>query len=188
MNNKILVLVGFSGAGKDAIAEKLNKECELNFVTSHSTRPMRDYESQGNPYWFTDKETMLKYEADGSLIECRKYETLVNGKKDLWYYGVHNDEIQDDKSYVVVLDILGVKEFKEYFGDRVVAIFIRVPDDIRENRAKLRGSFDKTEWDRRLEDDKKQFSQEDIDNECDHLVENINLAEAIKEIVSYINP
>jgi guanylate kinase len=186
MSNKILVLAGFSGAGKDAIADALHNDHGKNFITSHTTRPMRDYESEGKPYWFIDKETMLKYEADGSLIECRIYETLVEGKKDTWYYAVHESEVQDDKSYVVVLDMLGVREFKEYFGDRVTVIFVTVPDDIREERAKLRGSFDKTEWDRRIADDAKQFTQKDIDEECDLVVQNINLEDCIKEIINYI--
>lgn len=185
--NKIIVLLGHSGAGKDAIASKLHLEHSYNVITSHSTRPMRDYESQGNPYWFTTKDKMLEYKEDDKLIECREYNTLVNNKLDTWYYAVHKDEVKEDKSYVVVLDMLGLKEFKEYFGTRVIGVFINVDDEVREKRAILRGSFDKIEWDRRLVDDKIQFSLNNIESNCDMIVNNINLDKTTNLIINSIN-
>lgn len=175
--NQIVVLAGFSGAGKDTFAEILKEE-GYNFIVSHSTRPMREGESEGNPYWFVSKDEMLKMIENDELIEYRTYNTLVDGVSDVWYYAAHKNSVEDDKPYVAVLDMLGLEEFIEVFGDRVLGINIYVPDDIREERAKLRGSFDKTEWDRRLEDDRKEFPQERINKSCRYRIENLNLKDA----------
>jgi len=186
MSNKILILSGFSGAGKDTIAEIIHKNYGMNFIISHTTRPMRDYESEGKPYYFIDKNTMLEYEKNNQLIESRKYNTTFQGKNETWIYGVHKSEIQKDRKYIGVLDVTGLKKFKEYFGDRVVSIFITVPDEIREERAMKRGSFDKVEWDRRIKDDKEKFNDQNIKNEFDHIVENIDLEDTISKIISLI--
>ena len=49
-DKKILVISGFSGAGKDTIAKLINQNSGFNFVVSYSTRPMHTGESQGDPY------------------------------------------------------------------------------------------------------------------------------------------
>lgn len=186
VNNEIIVLVGFSGAGKDTFAEMLGNH-NYKFVTSHTTRPMRDNESEGNPYKFTNKSTMIDKIIKSEFIEYRMYDTFFNNKKDVWYYGTHKDEISDDEKYVCVLDIIGLNEFKKYFGNRVKGIFIDVPDSVREERAKNRGSFDKQEWERRLQDDRDNFSISKIVKSTDYIVENLDKSEAIKEIKDILN-
>ena len=54
MNNKIIVLCGKSGTGKDSLAKLVKERLNLNFVVSHTTRPMREGESNKNPYYFID--------------------------------------------------------------------------------------------------------------------------------------
>jgi guanylate kinase len=181
--DKIIVLAGFSGAGKDSFAEILHKEYGFNFVTSHSTRPRREGESEGNPYFFVSKEEMMTMINADELIEYRTYDTLVEGQPETWYYAAHKSQVEDGKPYVCVLDMLGLEEFIEVFGDRVIGIFVDVPHEIREERAKLRGSFDKTEWDRRLEDDKKEFPEERIRKSCLFTVENMEFNGALSEIL-----
>lgn len=180
MKNKILVLCGKSGAGKDTIAEILKDKVNLNFITSHSTRPIRENESQGNPYYFIDKHQMLEFIDQDKLIEYRTYNTILNGEKDIWYYAVHKDEVKDDKSYVVVLDIEGLKDFKRYFSDRVISVYIDVDNYTRTKRAKERGSFCEEEWDRRLKADTKDFKNAYL--ECNYVVDNKNLEQCIEDI------
>ena len=57
VDNKILVITGFSGAGKDALYDVMKSE--YNTIVSHTTRPMREGESEGNPYYFITKEKMM---------------------------------------------------------------------------------------------------------------------------------
>ncbi len=185
--NKIIVISGFCAVGKDTIANEL-REKGYNFVVSHSTRPMRDGECEANPYHFINKEEMLSMKDNDELVEIREYNTLVDNIPDTWYYAVHRDAIKDDESYVVVLDRLGTSEFKEYYGNRVLSIFIDANDDIRKARSKTRGDFNESEWQRRLEDDRSQFNADDFLSVYDYVVKNEtdDYHNCLDEIVSII--
>ena len=177
MNNKILVISGFSGAGKDTIAKLINQNSDYNFVISHSTRPMRPGESQGDPYYFISDNEMCTMAFNKELIEGRCYKS-INGN---WFYAARKDEIKQDKQYVVVLDVLGYREFKKHFGNRVVGIFIHVDDNTRLERAKSRKDFNIEEWNRRLNDDNTQFSFDTIIKEYNYIIDNIDLKNTIKQ-------
>ena len=185
MNNEIIVISGFSGAGKDTIAKLINQNSGFNFVVSHSTRPMRPGESQGDPYYFISDNEMCTMAFNKELIEGRCYKSIHGN----WFYAAHKDEIKQDKKYVVVLDVLGYREFKKHFGDRVVGIFITVDDSIRLERAKSREDFNIDEWNRRLNDDNTQFTFDTIIKEYNYIIDNHNLNSAmnrINEIISNI--
>ena len=59
-SNIILALVGFSSAGKDTLAKFMSEKLGYDFVVSHTTRPMRPGESEGNPYYFINDNEMHK--------------------------------------------------------------------------------------------------------------------------------
>ena len=183
MNNKILVISGFSGAGKDTIAKLINQKNGLSFVVSHSTRPMRPGESQGDPYYFISDNEMCTMAFNKELIEGRCYKSIYGN----WFYAAHKDQIKQDKQYVVVLDVLGYREFKKHFGDRVVGIFIHVDDETRLERAKSRQDFNIDEWNRRLKDDNEQFPLSIITTEYNHIIDNNNLNSAMNGINKIIS-
>ncbi len=183
MDNKILVISGFSGAGKDTIAKLINQNSGFNFFVSHSTRPMRPGESQGDPYYFISDNEMCTMAFNKELIEGRCYKSIHGN----WFYAAHKDEIKQDKPYVVVLDVLGYREFKKHFGDRVVGIFITVDDTTRLERAKSREDFNIDEWNRRLEDDNSQFNLDTIIEEYDFIIDNIDLNTTILSINTIIS-
>lgn len=166
---KIIILAGFSASGKDTIARKIEK-AGVHFVVSHTTRPMRDYEEEGNPYHFITEDEFLHMALVNKFVEHRRYETLLNNVPATWHYGVHVDEVVDDKANVVVLDMLGVREFKKHYGSRCVVFFIEATEEERRQRCKARGDYDEHEFERRLEDDKKQFPMEEIRGDVDYFV------------------
>ena len=166
MNNKIIALAGFSSAGKDTLAKFMSEELGYDFVVSHTTRPMRPGESEGNPYYFINDNEMCSLAINNKLVEAREYDSIY-GK---WFYAVSKDEINDDKKYIVVVDINGYKQLKEYFGDRVIGIFIESSEPERRKRAKLRGDFNLDEWNRRYEDDKAKFPKKLISKHMDWIL------------------
>ena len=167
MRNEIIVLCGKSSTGKDTIANELSK-LGYNFIVSHTTRPKRSGEMHGKPYWFIDDFKMRELKDQDKLLEIREYNTLVNNIEETWYYAVHKDAVMYSNRYVVVLDSIGLEAFKEHFGDRVQSFHIRTPDKVRTQRAKDRGSFDISEWNRRLKADKQDFKN----IICDYTVRN----------------
>ena len=177
MNNKIIAIVGFSSAGKDTLAKYAHDNLGYNFVVSHSTRPMRSGESQGNPYYFINDNEMCSLFVQNKLIEAREYDS-VYGK---WFYAVSKDEIEDSKKYVVVVDFSGFKSLKKHFGDRVQSVFIECSEPERRKRAQLRGDFNLDEWNRRYEDDNAKFPKELIKKSMDWIIETTNCSKEKSE-------
>ncbi len=176
----IIVLCSKSGGGKDSLSKEIAK-LGYKFVISTTSRPMRDNESEGDPYYFVDGDRFRNLIATNKLIEYRTYNTTYNGNPAVWFYGVEKSEIKDGENYVVVLDIYGLKEFKRHFKDRVISFYIDVDDDEREARAIKRGSFCKQEWDRRLKADEWDFRDEEL-NEIDYMVRNDDFNECLYNI------
>jgi guanylate kinase len=188
MNNKIIVICGFAGSGKDTICKYISDNYDYKMIISTSSRPIRPNESEGNPYHFVSRETFEKMIEYGECIECRKYNTLVNNVPDIWYYGVHKNSIDLSKNnYVVVLDMLGLIEIKKYFKDNIISFFIDVNEPERRRRAfQSRKNFDLTEWNRRFIDDSKQFPLDRIVDEVNFIVENYDFDKCIDTIVRVI--
>jgi len=184
--NKIIVIVGFSNTGKDSVSMKIAKEHGYNFIISTTTRPIREYESQKNPYNFVGDEEFQKLIKNDMLIEYRAYNALLNNIPSTWYYGVENKEVDPSKDYIVVLDIVGLRGFKEKFKDNIISFFLEADEDTRKQRCINRGDFNEFEWNRRLEDDKTRFTKEIIYNELDFVVDSYNIEETAKEIMDCI--
>lgn len=155
-DSQIVCLLGTSASGKDTLASYF-KVKGYSFVTSHTTRPIRENESEGNPYYFIDKETILELISSNHLLEYRTYNTLVDNQPNIWYYGIHKDEVEDSKKSIVVIDLQGFNELKSKLGNKVKAFYLEVPEPVRRERAMKRGSFNKDEWNRRVEADKADF-------------------------------
>lgn len=186
--NKIVIICGFSASGKDSLTKYIADHFNYNMTISHTSRPIRPKESEGDPYYFISKEQFETMINNGEFIECREYHTLVNNIPAVWYYGVHKDEVDlSQYSYIVVLDIRGLRAYKEHFGeDKIISFFIEVDEETRKQRCVGRADFDLTEWNRRLEDDKALFTDEVIKQEVDFVVENYNFEQCINKILDKI--
>ncbi len=157
----LTILVGMSGSGKDAIQKELvnpDNGYEMERVVTATTRPMRVGEQDGVDYHFMSREEFQRGIEQDNFIEYRSYDTLVNGQPDTWYYGSPKAELDPSKDYVIILDVQGAKDFVNHYGkENCFVVMVEVDDQIREARAMKRGSFDKTEWDRRAADDELKF-------------------------------
>jgi len=185
--NSIVVICGFSASGKDSITKYISDNLNYKMIISHTSRPIRPNESEGNPYYFIDREQFEEMIADNEFIEYRTYNTLVNNIPDIWYYGVHRNSVDLSKhSYVVVLDIWGLTEFKKYYKNNIISFFINVDEPTRKQRCINRKDFDEVEWNRRYEDDKEKFTGEVISKEVDYIVDNYDFDKCIREIKNII--
>lgn len=187
-NYPIIILMGKSASGKDAILNALVNDYYYNPVITTTTRPMREHEINGKDYFFTTKDNFAKEVCNNNFIEFRSYNTLVNNKKDVWFYGLHkfNNNIDYNKTNVLILDYNGaVKAIKHFGSNKCKVVYIDTKDSIRTKRAKQRGSFDKTEWNRRKKSDKQDFKWSQIKNIVNLRIRNNNttIDEICKKIV-----
>ena len=67
---RIYYLLGKSATGKDTLyKEILKRRPKLRTVTMYTTRPIREGETDGVEYFFTDREELERQLASGKVIE-----------------------------------------------------------------------------------------------------------------------
>lgn len=135
----ILLLVGPTGAGKDAVKEKLLKTGQFYHIVSHTTRRPRInhgvLEKNDVDYHFINTKQALDMLAKQQFIEAKLYSTNL--------YGTSVAEIQaaKDQKKVALTDIevQGVAEYKA-IDDKVMAVFL-LPPDFKTWQARLRRRY-----------------------------------------------
>ena len=158
----IRLYIGPSACGKDTMLRKDVESGRTRIVTC-TTRPRRiQSEVEGVDYYFYNSKIEMMA-AHPDLFEIREYHTKKDGKPAVWYYGSPDLKNVDKIDYVGVVDLNGVYSYIKQFGaQNIECIYLKVDDSVRTDRAKNRGDFDKEEWDRRLIDDAKVFSDRNI--------------------------
>ena len=185
--NFIIALVGKSSCGKDSVARVLASQHGYKYVVSTTTRPMRSNDVNHVDYHFVSDEEFQQLINEDKLVEYRYYDTIQQGENTRWHYGIEKDEIDLDKhSYVAVVDLQGLSDLENAFGNRVISIYIDVPEEIRRIRAIARDrNFEEAEFDRRCKDDDIKF--EDVSMIVDVTVRNIDFHECVSKVLFYIN-
>ena len=182
----ILVLVGKSSSGKDTLMKELVNQNLFKECISTTSRPVREKELNNIDYMFITKDQFLEKIKNNEFIEYRNYETELNSKKEIWYYGTEKKAIDISVDSVLVLDLQGLKDLRDYFSSEyIIGVYLHCPRSLRTERAKGRGSFCEIEWDRRLIADKKDF--EDVYSEVQYVLNGakstLELAQEIKQIL-----
>ena len=183
---KPTILLGKSGSGKDYLLKYMIQNGFTPLV-SHTTRPKRANEIDCIDYYFV---SVTEFLANNDFIETRSYDTELNGEKHTWYYGLSNRELvrNQDKNIVTIFDIPGAIEFIRNTGLDCNIIYLDVSDEIRKDRAIHRGSFCDIEWGRRLLDDAKKFSDNELKSIVKHTVinENITIDELYNKVINLL--
>ena len=136
MNHQgILVVVsGFSGAGKGTLMKELLKRYD-NYALSISatTRAPREGETDGKEYFFDTKEQFEKMRDERKLIEYAQY---VNN-----YYGTPKEYVEqkmaEGKDVILEIEIQGALKVKKRFPDALL-LFV-TPPSAEELRRRLVG-------------------------------------------------
>ena len=165
---RIYYLLGKSATGKDTLyKEILKRRPKLRTVTMYTTRPIREGETDGVEYFFTDREELERQLASGKVIESRTYQTIAGP----WtYYTVDDGQfnVADDESCLMIgtLESFGTM-CRDFEAGKMVPVYIEVPDGIRLLRAVKREENQKKpnyrEVCRRYLADEKDFSEENLE-------------------------
>lgn len=175
---KLILLIGCMASGKDTILKEMINEGYAEPVISHTSRPMRKGEKDGIEYHFVSAEEMLKMKENNEFIEFKSYKAANNEK---WYYGVNKNSLEKglSKNYILIVDITGMRQIKEYFKDdkdmEITTIFLDVDKETRRKRAIMRDNMtlEKVkEIERRLKADDKEVYP--FKEECDLILQNTN--------------
>jgi guanylate kinase len=128
----LVVVSGFSGAGKGTLMKKLVAEYESYALSiSMTTRPPRAGEVDGREYYFVSRERFEEVIAADGLIE---YATYVGN-----YYGTPTEyverELEAGKDVILEIEIQGALKVKEKFPTALL-LFV-MPPSIAELRRRI---------------------------------------------------
>jgi guanylate kinase len=183
-SGKAIIFSAPSGAGKTTIVNHLlNKRKDLGFSISACTRDKRGrIEVDGTDYYFLTVDEFSKKIDHEEFVE---WEEVYEGN----FYGTLKKEIQriwaSGKHVIFDVDVKGGIKLKEYFGDKALAIFVRVPSiDLLEERLKRRNSESSSSLSQRLYKAKFEMTFED---KFDTTLVNQNLVKALDEAESLVD-
>ena len=176
----LIVLSGFSGAGKGTLVKELMKTYD-NYALSISmtTRKPREGEVHGREYFFTERESFEEKIAQNGLIEYAQY--CGN------YYGTPRDYVEEmlaaGRDVLLEIEIQGMHKVKKMFPD-MLTLFV-TPPSIAELEKRLRGRGTETE-----EVIRKRLARAAEEakgmEDYEYLVVNDDLQECVEEIHSIV--
>lgn len=143
----LIVLSGFSGAGKGTITKKLLETYD-NYALSVSmtTRQPRTGEVHGREYFFVDKETFEGYIEEDALVEYAQY--VGN------YYGTPRayveEQLENGKDVILEIEIQGALKIKERFPDTLLLFVSTCNAQVLRERLTGRGTESREEIQNRL--------------------------------------
>lgn len=122
---KLVVISGFSGAGKGTLMKALMEQHGQDYALSVSatTREPRPGEQNGVSYFFVTKEKFEEMIAADEFVEYARY---VNN-----YYGTPKAYVEDQmnlgKNVILEIEMQGALKIKEKFPDAIL-LFVTAPD------------------------------------------------------------
>ena len=178
--NRIVVIEGPSGAGKDTIIKTLMQRYPERFgkLVSVATRAMRPHESEGNPYHFVTNEEFDQMVASGDIFEHTVRHGEKRGMSERYILELFNAK----KIPLKDCDIIGVRALKSRFQN-VTTIFITADKNEIERRLRGRGDHP-TDIARRLDD----YDKCVLDAKYyDYVINNVDLEKTIDKIMQIIS-
>ena len=177
----LIVVSGFSGAGKGTLMKELLKRYD-NYALSVSmtTRAPREGEVDGESYFFVDKETFERTIAEDGLIEYASY--CGN------YYGTPREYVErcleNGLDVILEIEIQGALKVKEKFPEALL-LFV-MPPDAAELKRRLEGRG--TESPEVIRQRLTRASEEaDGIEKYEYLIINDDLDECVREMNDIIN-
>ncbi len=178
MEGKLIIFSAPSGSGKTTIVKQLlANNPNLGFSISACTRDKRGRSEQdGQDYYFLTPDEFRKKIDEDAFVE---WEEVYPGA----YYGTLKSEIEriwaSGKHVIFDVDVKGGLALKNYYKERALAIFVKVPSlEILEDRLRSRGTESEESLSKRIFKMKFEWAFQD---KFDVVLVNDQLEEAVME-------
>ncbi|MDQ3536624.1 MAG: guanylate kinase [Bacteroidota bacterium] len=176
-NGKAFIFSAPSGSGKTTIVKHLlDKNPNLGFSISACTRDKRGRkEENGKDYYFLTPDEFKQKIDEDQFIE---WEEVYEGN----FYGTLKSEVeriwQEGKHVIFDVDVKGGLNLKNYFKEKALAVFVKVPSlEILESRLYDRNTDSPSSISRRLFKAKFEMA---FENQFDIILINENLDDSLK--------
>ena len=176
----LIVVSGFSGAGKGTLMKKLMEEYD-NYALSISmtTRNPRPGEEDGREYFFVTKEQFEEKIGQDGLVEYASYCGIYYGTPRVYV----EQQLEAGKDVILEIEIQGALKIKEKFPTALL-LFV-MPPSAKELRRRLTGRGTETQ---EVIDQRMHRAMEEAQGieQYDYIVINDQLEECVKELHAII--
>lgn len=176
MEGLLIVMSGFSGAGKGTLMKRMLADYEeFCFSVSMTTRAPREGEVDGKDYFFVDRPAFEKAISEDGFVEYAEY--CGN------YYGTPktyvDKQLKAGKCVILDIEVQGAMQIKEKFPDALM-VFVTPPSiEVLIERLRARG----TETEEVIQKRIKRAKEEALSiGKYEYIVVNDNLDEAVKDM------
>ena len=177
----LLVISGFSGAGKGTVVKRL-LELHNDYALSISatTRSPREGEQNGREYFFKSTEEFESMIDNSELIEYAKYVSNYYGTPKAYV----EEQLEAGKNVILEIEIQGALNIKKMYPDAVLLFIMPPSAEELERRLRQRGTETEDVISSRMKTAEVELAQK---MEYDVQVVNDDLERAVDELVEVIN-
>lgn len=178
---QLYIISGPSGAGKGTIVQGLlERRPDLQLSVSHTTRPARSMEREGEHYFFVTPEEFAFMRQRGEFLEYAD----VHGNQ----YGTHRKTVEralaSGRDVILEIDVQGAAQVKRQIPDAIL-IFIEPPSlAVLEERLRKRSTEQEESLSRRLADAYDELRQK---RSFDGVVVNDVVDRAVEEVLQLMH-
>lgn len=173
----LIVISGFSGAGKGTIVKSLLEKHDIFLSISCTTRKPREGEIDGKDYYFVTREEFEKMIREGEMIEWAEYAGN--------YYGTPkkavNDRLAESKDVLLEIEVQGGMQVKKLFPEAVLLFVVPPSADELLNRLRTRGTENESQIGLRLEQTVREI---EYIKDYDYIVLNDQLDKAVQTVLN----
>lgn len=179
---RLIVLTGPSGVGKGTLVRSLlQRQPNLSFSVSMTTRAPRPGEIEGKHYYFTTREQFAQMVAAGELLEWAEFAGNCYGTP----RRPVEQQIKAGKWVLLEIELEGARQIRDTFPE-ALRIFILPPSlDELEHRLRDRGQDSDEAIARRL---RRAEIEIEAASEFDICIVNDDLEAALKQVEAAIDP
>ena len=116
---KVYALIGKSGAGKDYCMRRIAWENDWHIIVPSTTRPKRDYETEGVDYHFLSDEEF----AAARFLETAEYNH--------WHYGTRYEDLDPNNGNIGVFSPARARLLAKQSDIDLTIIYIKASDKTR---------------------------------------------------------
>lgn len=180
---KIILISGPSGVGKKTILDEIlnNKNLNIVYSISATTRPKRPNEIHGKDYYFLSHNEFENGINQGDFLEYAEF--CGN------YYGTPKqkiiEQLNQGKNVLLEIETLGAKNIMQQFDkDKIISVFLIPPSlEILRQRLINRGTETLETIDKRVQKASDELKYQDM---YQNVVVNDDVNQTIKEITKII--
>lgn len=170
-----------SGTGKTTVCRRvLERDDNLRFSISHTTRPMREGEVDGRDYYFVSEAEFRALNDKGEFLEHAEYAGNNYGTS----WGALREPLAEGWDLLVEIEVQGARQVRERDDLEVRFIFLLPPSlDELERRLRDRGTDSDAVIEHRLALVDRELAAAEI---FDYAVVNEDLEETVDSVLSII--